>query len=101
MIRKIDALKGQKMDLELDLGPFKICGKDRTEGPFLADDRWPDLGPKKLDTLRYHACIPVPKTLIIWVLVPILTSSTIDKKLEIELEINKNLEYELEIDENL
>ena len=37
----------------------------------------------------------------------ILTSSTIDKKLEIytkleiELEINKNLEYELEIDENL
>ena len=39
------------MDLELDLGPFKICGKDRTEGPFLAEDRWPDLGPKKLDTL--------------------------------------------------
>ena len=37
----------------------------------------------------------------------ILTSSTIDKKLEIytkleiELEINKNLEYELEIDKNL
>ena len=37
----------------------------------------------------------------------ILTSSTIDKKLEIytkleiELEIDKNLEYELEIDENL
>ena len=37
----------------------------------------------------------------------ILTSSTIDKKLEIyskleyELEINKNLEHELEIDENL
>ena len=36
-----------------------------------------------------------------------MTSSTIDKKLEIytkleiELEINKNLEYELEIDENL
>ena len=80
IIRKIDVLKGQKMDLESDLGPFKICGKYRTEGPFLAEDRWPDLGPKKLDTLRYHACIPVPKTLIIWVLVPILTSSTIDKK---------------------
>ena len=31
----------------------------------------------------------------------ILTSSTIDKKLEIELEIHKNLEYELEIDKNL
>jgi len=31
--------KGPKMDLELDLGPFKICGKDRTEGPFLAEDR--------------------------------------------------------------
>ena len=36
-----------------------------------------------------------------------MTSSTIDKKLEIytkleiELEINKNLEYELEIDKNL
>ena len=43
MIRKIDVLKGPKMDLELDLGPFKICGKDRTEGPFLAEDRCPDL----------------------------------------------------------
>ena len=39
IIQKIDVLKGPKMDLELDLGPFKICGKDRTEGPFLAEDR--------------------------------------------------------------
>ena len=37
--RKIDVFKGPKMDLELDLGPFRICGKDRTEGPFLAEDR--------------------------------------------------------------
>ena len=44
------------MDLELDLGPSKICEKDRTEGPFLAEDRWPDLGPKNLDTLPCHAC---------------------------------------------
>ena len=41
------------------------------------------------------------------ILILILTSSTIDKKLEIytkleiELEIYKNLEYELEIDKNL
>ena len=39
IIRKIYVLKGPKVDLELDLGPFEICGKDRTEGPFLAEDR--------------------------------------------------------------
>ena len=46
-------------------------------------------------------CHQKRSTLFTYSRIVVLTSSTIDKKLEIELEIHKNLEYELEIDKNL